>query len=75
MFLFGICAVLPRRSLRISQNSQDPVALKAAARIALKRQIVQALVGSSPELSVMTLEPQLEQLLLSSVQQAQKGWR
>lgn len=56
-----------------AESSQDPVTLKAHARVALKRQIVQALVGSSPELSVMTLDPQLEQLLLSSVQQAQKA--
>lgn len=56
-----------------SDKSQDPVALKAAARVSLARQIVQGLVGSEPELPVMTLDPQLEQLLLSSVQQAQKS--
>ncbi|MBB6523458.1 flagellar biosynthesis protein FlhA [Pseudoteredinibacter isoporae] len=56
-----------------SDKSQDPVALKAAARVALARQIVQGLVGSEPELPVMTLDPQLEQLLLGSVQQAQKS--
>lgn len=56
-----------------SDKSQDPVALKAAARISLARQIVQGLVGSEPELPVMTLDPQLEQLLLGSVQQAQKS--
>ncbi|GAA6153273.1 flagellar biosynthesis protein FlhA [Pseudoteredinibacter isoporae] len=56
-----------------ADKSQDPVALKAAARVALARQIVQGLVGSEPELPVMTLDPQLEQLLLSSVQQAQKS--
>ncbi|MCV6627220.1 MAG: FHIPEP family type III secretion protein, partial [Cellvibrionaceae bacterium] len=56
-----------------SDKSQDPVALKAAARVALARQIVQGLVGSGAELPVMTLAPQLEQLLLGSVQQAQKA--
>lgn len=56
-----------------SDKSQDPVALKAAARVSLARQIVQGLVGSEPELPVMTLDPQLEQLLLGSVQQAQKS--
>lgn len=56
-----------------ADKSQDPVALKSAARVALARQIVQGLVGSEPELPVMTLDPQLEQLLLSSVQQAQKS--
>jgi len=56
-----------------ADKSQDPVALVAAARVALARQIVQGLVGTAPELPVMTLDPQLEQLLLNSVQQAQKA--
>jgi len=54
-------------------KSQDPVALTALARVALSRQIVQNIVGNAPSLPVITLEPALEQLLLNSVQQAQKA--
>lgn len=56
-----------------SSKSQDPVALTSLARVALSRQIVQNLVGNAPSLPVITLEPALEQLLLNSVQQAQKA--
>lgn len=56
-----------------SGKSQDPVALTSLARVALSRQIVQNLVGNAPSLPVITLEPALEQLLLNSVQQAQKA--
>ncbi len=55
-----------------SDKSQDPAALTALARVALARQIVQGLVGAEPEMQVITIEPGLEQILLSSVQQAQK---
>jgi flagellar biosynthesis protein FlhA len=53
--------------------SQDTSALTAVARKALARQIVQGIIGNDLELPVMTLEPGLEQLLLSSVAQAQKS--
>ena len=54
-------------------KSQDPAALTSLARVALSRQIVQNIVGNEPNLPVITLEPSLEQLLLNSVQQAQKA--
>lgn len=54
-------------------KSQDINMLTAAARIALSRQIVQNIVGSEDELSVVTLKPELEQILLQSVQQAQNN--
>lgn len=54
-------------------KSQDPGALTSIARVALARQIAQSLVGSEPAIPVISLEPSLEQLLLSSVQQAQKS--
>lgn len=54
-------------------KSQDPAVLTAVARVALSRQIVQNLIGKDQNLPVITLEPGLEQLLLSSVQQAQKA--
>lgn len=54
-------------------KSQDPAALTALARVALGRQIVQNIVGAEPNIPVITIEPSLEQLLLSTVQQAQKA--
>ncbi|WP_256527143.1 flagellar biosynthesis protein FlhA [Gilvimarinus sp. DA14] len=56
-----------------SGKSQDPAALTAIARVALARQIVQSINGTAANLPVITLNPQLEQLLLSTVQQAQKA--
>jgi flagellar biosynthesis protein FlhA len=50
----------------------DTASLTAIARASVARQIVQSIVGSDPELPVITLDPALEQLLLQSVQQAQK---
>lgn len=50
--------------------SQDPAVLTAAVRIALSRMIVQGLVANSNEIPVITLEPQLEQILLTSYKQA-----
>lgn len=54
-------------------KSQDPATLTALARVALARQIVQNIVGAEQNIPVVTLEPALEQLLLSTVQQAQKA--
>ena len=56
-----------------SSLSQDVVALTASVRVALSRLIVQEIYGSEQELPVMTLDPQLEQLLLQSFQQSQQG--
>ena len=52
---------------------QDPLGLTAAVRVSLSRLIVQTINGSEADLPVITLDPQLEQLLLSSVQQRQPG--
>lgn len=54
-------------------RSQDPAALTALARVALGRQIVQNIVGAEQNIPVITIEPSLEQLLLNTVQQAQKA--
>src|SRR6185312_5060104 len=48
-------------------RTQDPQVLTAQVRIALGRQIVQELAGNGSELPVMTLEPDLEQLLQSAL--------
>ena len=55
-----------------SPKNKDPVLLTAAARQSLKRMIVQNISGADSEIPVITLDPELEQLLLKSVQQAQK---
>ncbi|QEQ95812.1 flagellar biosynthesis protein FlhA [Neptunomonas concharum] len=54
-------------------RTQDPVALTAAVRVAISRLIVQTLNGPDPEIPVITIDPQLEQLLLGSVQQSQQA--
>jgi flagellar biosynthesis protein FlhA len=50
-----------------ASRTQDPTQLQAQVRVALGRQIVQDLVGLQNELPVITLEPDLEQLLSNSV--------
>ena len=49
-------------------NSQNSDVLTAAVRAALSRQIYQHINGMSPEMAVISLSPQLEQILLQSVQ-------
>jgi flagellar biosynthesis protein FlhA len=53
-------------------KNQDLATLTGHARAALARQIVQGIVGADSNIPVITLDPSLEQLLLLSVQQAQK---
>ncbi|HET6554931.1 MAG TPA: flagellar biosynthesis protein FlhA [Dyella sp.] len=48
-------------------QSQDPGALTAAVRVALGRQIVQEITGLGTEIPVITLAPELEQILLGSL--------
>ena len=62
--LRAIVEVLAEHAAR----TQDPSVLQAQVRIALGRQIVQDIVGSGAELPVITLEPDLEQLLQASLQ-------
>ena len=55
-------------------QSQDTAAMVSAARLSLSRMIVQNIFGNADELPVITLDPQLEQLLLQTLQQsAQQG--
>lgn len=49
-------------------KSQDPDILTAAVRIALKRMIVQEINSTGPELPVITLVPELEQILHKTMQ-------
>ncbi len=57
----------------VSMTSQDIVVLTAAVRVALSRLIIQEINGNEPELPVITLDPQLEQILLKSYQQSQQA--
>ncbi|MCO7190001.1 MULTISPECIES: flagellar biosynthesis protein FlhA [unclassified Pseudoalteromonas] len=51
-------------------RSQDPDVLTAAVRISLRRLIVQDAVGGADEIPVITLAPELEQMLHKSLQNA-----
>ncbi|NQZ22322.1 MAG: flagellar biosynthesis protein FlhA [Colwellia sp.] len=51
-------------------KSQDPEILTAAVRISLRKFIVQELVGPVTEVPVITLAPELEQMLHQSMQMA-----
>jgi len=53
-------------------DSQDTAALIVMVRRVLKRLIVQSIYGNVDDLSVITLEPSLEQLLLKTVQQSKQ---
>ncbi|OZG72875.1 flagellar biosynthesis protein FlhA [Hahella sp. CCB-MM4] len=56
-----------------SPKTQDAGILTASVRTALRRLIVQNIIGNESELPVVTLDPGLEQLLLKSMQQAQQA--
>ena len=49
-------------------RSQDPDVLTALVRVAIGRGIVQEIFGMAAELALMTLDPDLERLLLKAVQ-------
>lgn len=57
----------------VGANSQDIGVLTAAVRVVLSRLIIQEINGNDIELPVITLDPQLEQLLLKSYQQNSEG--
>ncbi len=57
----------------VQPKTQDISQLTASARVALRRLIVQSICGNDPEMPVITLEPDLEQLLHRSMQQAQQS--
>jgi len=50
-----------------ASRTQDTAQLQAMVRVALGRQIVQDIAGMATELPVITLEPDLEQLLSNSL--------
>ncbi|ODX27448.1 flagellar biosynthesis protein FlhA [Vibrio parahaemolyticus] len=57
--------------LESSENTKDPILLAADVRCALKRTLVNLIVGQKPEINVYALSDELEQMLLTSLQQAQ----
>ncbi|MBS3805668.1 MAG: flagellar biosynthesis protein FlhA [Oleiphilaceae bacterium] len=59
--------------VNIHPKSQDPKVLTSAARQALRRMIIQSICGNDSEIPVITLDPELEQLLLKSLQQSQQS--
>jgi flagellar biosynthesis protein FlhA len=52
----------------LGTKSQDPGVLTEGVRVTLGRSIIQNIYGMAPELSVVTLEPNLEQILHQSLQ-------
>ncbi|GIU46132.1 flagellar biosynthesis protein FlhA [Shewanella algidipiscicola] len=54
--------------LEYGPKSNDTEVLTAAVRIALKRMIIQEISGPEPEIPVITLAPELEQMLHQSMQ-------
>jgi len=59
--------------VNLHPRSQDPKVLTTAARQALRRMIVQSICGNESEIPVITLDPELEQMLLKSLQQSQQA--
>lgn len=56
-----------------SENTKDPILLAADVRCSLRRTLVNLINGDKRELSVYTLSDNLEQMLMTSLQQAQSG--
>ncbi|MBJ7555238.1 flagellar biosynthesis protein FlhA [Marinomonas spartinae] len=57
----------------VQPKSQDPMVLTAAVRTALSRLIIQTLADGVEEIPVLTLDPQLEKMLMQTVQQSQQS--
>ncbi len=57
----------------VQPKTQDPMILTAAVRTALSRLIIQTLADGIEEIPVLTLEPQLEKMLMQTVQQSQQS--
>ncbi|WP_333002804.1 flagellar biosynthesis protein FlhA [Vibrio coralliilyticus] len=57
--------------LESSENTKDPILLAADVRCALRRTLVNLIAGQKVELKVYALSDELEQMLMTSLQQAQ----
>ncbi|NRD71704.1 flagellar biosynthesis protein FlhA [Shewanella sp. VB17] len=58
--------------LDCSEHSKDPVLLAADVRCALRHSILHSIVGSEQKLNVLTLAPELEQTLMTALNQSQQ---
>ncbi len=58
--------------LDCSENSKDPVLLAADVRCALRNSILHSIAGSDQKLNVLTLAPELEQTLMTALNQSQQ---
>ena len=56
-----------------SSQSQDPDDLTSSVRVSLRRMILQRVVGFANELQVLTIDPELEQIMQQSIQMAPVG--
>lgn len=54
-------------------RNPDPEAITAATRMALAHSIIQHINGTKPDLPIMTLDPELEQILLKTLQATGEG--
>jgi flagellar biosynthesis protein FlhA len=59
--------------LEASETTKDPILLAAEVRCALRRQIVASLVGQNKEMKAFNLSGELENMLLSALNQASQG--
>ncbi|TBW59430.1 flagellar biosynthesis protein FlhA [Marinobacter halodurans] len=59
--------------VNVQPKTQDARILTTAARQSLRRMIVQSICGNESEIPVITLDPELEQMLLKSMQQSQQS--
>ena len=59
--------------LESSEKTKDPILLAADVRCALRRTLVNLIAGTNDELKVYTLSDELEQMLMTSLQQAQSN--
>ncbi|GAB7227943.1 flagellar biosynthesis protein FlhA [Vibrio rotiferianus] len=57
--------------LESSENTKDPILLSSDVRCTLRRTLVNLIAGKKVEISVYALSDELEQMLLTSLQQAQ----
>ncbi|MCL1124812.1 flagellar biosynthesis protein FlhA [Shewanella surugensis] len=58
--------------LDCSENSKDPILLAADVRCALRNSILHSIAGDKASLNVMTLAPELEQTLMTALNQSQQ---
>ncbi|MCC5796916.1 MAG: flagellar biosynthesis protein FlhA [Methylophaga sp.] len=54
-------------------RNPDPEAITAATRMALSHSIVQHINGTQPDMPIITLDPELEQILLKTLQASGEG--